>query len=383
MDITQTQLDSDVVNLAKATRTIESGNNPTIRGKSGEYGYYQYTPNTWATQSKSAGVNVPLEQATPEQQNEVWYKWAKAKKDAGNNIGQIASMQNAGEEKPNAYLEGNSGTNSYGVKYDTAAYAKQVAEEYQKLKSDQSGTNSQIQSPVLGKTFAQSIPNASQDKQPTAAGKIIRGLINSTGIPSIAASGANLVQTIEGKPTTDTFHNSYLGDVSRVGKDFDPAKGFFGSENKQNRQAVLDSAEKGAELATTIGAGEALGNSGKVVKGILGKSVLESPAVETALKEFDLPLSDFKTLKAGDKLEYLTQSLKGASAANKAVIQQAINEITPQAIKEAGGKIAFSKAHPIISKLLGLAGSAAKTAIAGTILGKAINTGQQVSGLLK
>lgn len=133
-------LDPDVVNLAKATRDVESGNDPTAQGQSGEYGAYQYTPATWAKQSAAAGVNVPLQSATPEQQNEVWYKWAKAQKDAGYNIGQIASMQNAGEGNPDAYLKGNSGTNSYGVQYDTAAYAKKVVEKYQQYKQ-QSGSN--------------------------------------------------------------------------------------------------------------------------------------------------------------------------------------------------------------------------------------------------
>lgn len=353
---TQAQLDPDIVNLAKATRTVESGNDPTAKGKSGEYGYYQYEPDTWATQSKAAGVNVPLDQATPQQQNEVWYKWAEGKKAAGNNIGQIASMQNAGEGRPNAYLEGNSGTNSSGVQYDTAAYAKKVAEEYQKLK----GNNIQTQSDQTRKTFAESIPNQTPPgSQPTAIGSLIRDTIKGTGIPSVIASGVNAVQAIEGKPETDTFHNKYLGNVNRVGKGFDPAKGFFGSENKENRRAVLDSAEKGVGLASTLSTGEGLLNAGKTLatKGVTGlvggSSVLESPAVVENLKNIGLknPVEDFKAFSNAEKVEMLTEAMKNANTVDRTVIQQALDKVLPEAIKEAGGKIAFSKAHPILAKI--------------------------------
>lgn len=127
-------LDPQAVMLAKAIRQTESGGNFTAQGKSGEYGAYQYTEPTWQKDAMAAGVNVPLKQATPEQQNQVAYTTVKKWKDAGYNPGQIASMWNAGEGKPDAYLQGNAGVNKYGVKYDTAAYAKSVAMAYQTLK---------------------------------------------------------------------------------------------------------------------------------------------------------------------------------------------------------------------------------------------------------
>lgn len=134
-------LDPQVVNLAKAIRQTESGGNFQAKGKSGEYGAYQNTPDTWAARSKAAGINVPIDKATPEQQNEVFYKWAKSKKDEGYNVGQIASMNNAGEGEPNAYQgkfsngQVSTGTNKYGVKFDVPAYAKSVATAYQTLKN--------------------------------------------------------------------------------------------------------------------------------------------------------------------------------------------------------------------------------------------------------
>ena len=130
------QLDQDAVNLAKAIRKVESNDTPTARGASGEFGYYQFMPQTWASSTKKfLGRDVPTDQATPELQNEVAYKQIKEWKDKGYNPGQIASMWNAGPGKPDAYLEGNKGTNKYGVAYDTAEYARKVAETYQQVKS--------------------------------------------------------------------------------------------------------------------------------------------------------------------------------------------------------------------------------------------------------
>jgi hypothetical protein len=133
-------LDPGAVNLSKAIRQVESGSKFDAKGKTGEHGAYQFMPATWQNYSKQAGVNVPLEQATPEQQNEVAYKKIKQWKDQGYNPGQIASMWNAGEGKPNAYIEGNKGVNSKGVSFDTAKYAKDVATAYQQLKTQNSST---------------------------------------------------------------------------------------------------------------------------------------------------------------------------------------------------------------------------------------------------
>lgn len=134
---TATGLDPQAVALAQAIRQTESNGNFTAQGKSGEYGAYQWEPGTWATQSAAAGVNVPLEDATPAQQNQVAYTQIKQWKDAGYNVGQIASMWNAGAGDPDAYLNGNKGTNSSGVSYDTQAYAQKVATAYQQFKTQQ------------------------------------------------------------------------------------------------------------------------------------------------------------------------------------------------------------------------------------------------------
>lgn len=130
-------LDPQAVLLAKAIRKQESGGRYDLRGQSGEYGGYQYTKGTWDGESKKYGVDVPLEQATPEQQNQVAYGQIKEWKDRGYDVGQIASMWNAGEGRPNAHLEGFRGTNSYGVQYDTPAYAEAVARNYHQMRAEQ------------------------------------------------------------------------------------------------------------------------------------------------------------------------------------------------------------------------------------------------------
>lgn len=127
-------LDPQIVALTKAIRQVESGGNFGARGGSGEVGGYQYTPDTWAGVAPKYGINVSLEQATPQQQNEVTYKRIKEWKDNGYNVGQIASMWNAGEGRPNAYKENWRGVNKHGVVYDTPAYAKKVATAYQSFK---------------------------------------------------------------------------------------------------------------------------------------------------------------------------------------------------------------------------------------------------------
>lgn len=133
------QLDQDVVNLTKAIRQTESGGDFNARGGSGEFGGYQFTPDTWKAYAAEAGVNVPLEQATREMQNQVAYTKIKQWKDQGYNVGQVASMWNAGPGRPNAYQENHVGTNSYGVQYDTPGYAEKVAQAYQTIKGGQLG----------------------------------------------------------------------------------------------------------------------------------------------------------------------------------------------------------------------------------------------------
>ena len=135
------QLDQDVVNLAKAIRQVESGNRAVTPREGSQLGgasRYQYTHDTWrGVAAKYLGdENAPL---SLENENKATYMRIKDWKDQGYNPGQIASMWNAGEGKPNAHLENWRGVNQYGVEYDTPGYAKKVAEAYQQIKKNAMG----------------------------------------------------------------------------------------------------------------------------------------------------------------------------------------------------------------------------------------------------
>jgi hypothetical protein len=136
-------LDPQIVKLADSIAKTESGGNSKATGKSGEYGAYQWLPSTWDAESKAAGINVPLQQSTPEQQNQVWYNWADGLKKQGYTPAQIASMQNSGD--PNAYLgtfedgDPSEGTNGSGVQYNVPGYVSKVISSY----DGQSGGSSQ------------------------------------------------------------------------------------------------------------------------------------------------------------------------------------------------------------------------------------------------
>lgn len=134
------QLDPTVVNLAKAIRQTETGGDFNASGASGEHGGYQFTEPTWQRYASRYGINTPLKQATPEQQNAVAYNKIKEWKDKGFDVTQIASMWNAGDAEPNAYSgkfsDGSPsiGQNKFKVKYDVPKYAESVAKAYTTLK---------------------------------------------------------------------------------------------------------------------------------------------------------------------------------------------------------------------------------------------------------
>lgn len=135
MEKTQTQLDPSIVAMSKAIGQSESGGNYTARGKSGEFGAYQYTKPTWAVDSKKyLGQDIDIEHATPAQQDEVMYKKIEELGKQGYKPDQIASIHNSGKPE----YEGNVGTNKFGVHYDTPAYVKSVGSAYEKIRSGQS-----------------------------------------------------------------------------------------------------------------------------------------------------------------------------------------------------------------------------------------------------
>lgn len=183
MENDNSQLDPTIVNLTKSIRQNETGGNFTAKGKSGEYGAYQFTQPTWDADSKKYGINVPLDQASPLQQNEVAYKTVADLKAKGMNVGQIASYWNSG--KPDAYLDPNSkGTNNYGADYDVPNYAKKVATTYQDLKNGGTGTpsNPALASTLFGGASPATAEASGGQQQPKKKSNLLPAIATGVGI---------------------------------------------------------------------------------------------------------------------------------------------------------------------------------------------------------
>lgn len=143
------ELDPKIKALATAIKKQESGGSKdpyNTKGASGEFGAYQFMPDTWKGWAKThlGDENAPM---TMENQNKVAYNQIKSWKDKGYNPAQIAAAWNAGEGS----LEGdkwktNVGKNSLGVSYDTPSYVKNVSKYYQEMRGriPETDTNSNI-----------------------------------------------------------------------------------------------------------------------------------------------------------------------------------------------------------------------------------------------
>lgn len=146
-------LDQDIVNLAKAIRQVESGNRAVTPAEGSQLGgksRYQYTRDTWKSVAGKYLGN-PNAEMTLENENKATYSRLLDWKKQGYDPGQIASMWNAGEGRPNAHKENFRGTNKYGVRYDVPAYVNKVYNEYKSVKKTRSTPEVKtIDNPALG-----------------------------------------------------------------------------------------------------------------------------------------------------------------------------------------------------------------------------------------
>lgn len=209
------QLDPTVVNLAKAIRQTETGGDYSAKGKSGESGGYQFTDPTWNAEAPKYGINVPLSQATPEQQNAVAYNKINDWKKQGFDVTQIASMWNAGQGEPNAYTgkfsdgSPSSGVNKENVNFNVPKYVSSVASAYNTLKqggqvevdpNNPSSTTGQQYAPPQDNNYGALNP-ASESDSPLQAGlKAVENTPSSFLNLAKGISGAILhpIQTVEG-----------------------------------------------------------------------------------------------------------------------------------------------------------------------------------------
>ncbi len=234
------QLDPQAVAMAQAIRKTESNGNFKAKGKSGEYGAYQFTGGTWnSAAQKYLGYQVPVNEATPEQQNEVAYKRIKEWKDQGYNPGQIASMWNAGSGEPDAYQgtfsNGNPavGVNKYGVHYSVPDYALKVANNYQQLKKQDTFNPTPFSNPNPGEfDFTGQSENTSQTSQNQDQGLAKNLLEYDTGfaksigqlLPGFLTLGGKIGNFVQGKGFQQEIDpnspvgkmNSYLAPTNKL-----------------------------------------------------------------------------------------------------------------------------------------------------------------------
>ena len=124
------QLDQDAVRLAKAIRHVESRDNENAQGASGEFGLYQWMPDTWASTTKK--YNLDPNDKSRANQNKAAYTQIKELKDKGFKPDQIAAFWNSGKTDG---WEAMRGVNKHGVKYDVPAYVNSIKGAYEQLKT--------------------------------------------------------------------------------------------------------------------------------------------------------------------------------------------------------------------------------------------------------
>lgn len=330
--IMEQQLDQDAVRLAKAIRQHESGGNYNAQGKSGESGGYQFMPDTWKLYAKEilGDENAPM---SPQNQNKIAYTKIKKWKDEGKNVGQIASMWNAGEQKPDAYRQNWKGVNEQGVAYDTPAYAEAIAKKYQQLKG-----NNNPQAPR--QTFQQSIPQAIEQGQ---AEKPKDDILNNPITRGIMKFGNFM---------TGGGAGQLGGEIgSALAIDREKKKGLLGGQDNSQyvpkvnpKEALMGAGKTALGIASTIAGGKLAQTGVNLTKGLLKSplKILKSPAVEEAILSSNLKgmtMKKFLSMAADEQAHLLQELSKKATKVDKKVIGQAIEKLMEQAVKARGGSV--------------------------------------------
>lgn len=342
-------IDPTVKALAQAIGTAETGTSSpdayTKKGASGEYGRYQFMPETYKNYAhKYLGDSSAA--PTVENQNKIAYSFVKDKKDAGYNPAQIASMWNAGEGKPNAYKENFKGVNSKGVAYDTPAYAKKVSDYYNQFKPK----NGQSDVPLIGdaansyitdasNTVTKAVGGAGDAYTRTTSGEInpLSGLIQGAG--SLAGGvGGLLSDTLGHLPVVGGL---YKGVEGLIGKG---AQALAGTQTGQGLVGGYQKfAEAHPELAGDIEGGFNIATALPILKGFSVAKNAVKGGISTALKgsaekaaatalETTPKLSE---IKAGVKKGLVTEGKNGPVLAPDAA-KQLTTKYVAQEMKSGG-----------------------------------------------
>lgn len=114
--------------ILRVFRIMESGNNYFSKGKSGEYGAYQFTPSTWSSLCLRYFGRI-LDITTINNQDIVAYYRVKELVKKGYSDQEIASIWNSGSSK----WENRIGINRYGVKYNVPYYVSKFTKTKSKI----------------------------------------------------------------------------------------------------------------------------------------------------------------------------------------------------------------------------------------------------------
>lgn len=274
------QLDPTVVNLAKAIRQSETGGDYNavgdVNASHKSFGAYQFGEDTWNATAPKYGINVPIQKATPEQQNAVAYNQIKEWKDSGKDVTQVASMWNAGEGEPDAYTGkfSNGQSSVKPGKFDVPAYVKSVAQAYQILKA-----GGQVQAdPNNPSSTAAPQPQAEQSPSVVGfLGNVLKSGANFVGgvasavahpidtVGNIMKLGAGAIESGVGSLTGKPIQNEDTGMWNKVVNFY--GKRYGGSSIEEVAKNILHSAYTdpvgvAADASVLLSAGAAI--AGKV-----------------------------------------------------------------------------------------------------------------------
>lgn len=380
-------MDKDVINLAKSIRQTESGGDFNAKGKSGESGAYQWTPNTWKAQAKSV-LGDENAKMTPSNQNAVAYTTLKQWKDKGLNPAQIAAKWNSGSETG---WENKVGTNKFGVHYDVPKYVKSVTDAYQQIKgggsvgADPNNPSSTANPDNQEKGFFGSVGSDLSNRLGQAGGAISKtfsGEINPfSGILQTAGAGAGAIgdvigeglKLIPGVKRAEGLLGQGVGKLAQTGVG---QKVVGGVESFAQNHPEL-SADIGAvgNIAGLVGGGI----GGKVAKDVVKEGVY-SAAKEGVIGSGAKALVEKSALKKATQVLETTATVKqigsavrtGRVGAGKGVVS-----LAPDPLKEASIK----EIMPLVHKGMVVPGKAAENAVA--IKSAADQTAEEMRSLIK
>lgn len=260
------QIDKSVVNLMRAIKTHESGNDYKRRGADNEYGAYQYLPSTFKDYASRYAQNPNARIEDPVDQDKVTYATIKTWKDKGYTPEQVMSMWNAGEGRPDAYKEGLKGTSRGGVEYDVGKYVESV----KNILNQQLGNiEKKSEQDIIQKDRETRIESGQPvsinegKSEPTMGGEIIRDITKP--FARLGVNMRNVANLVAGKEPTESVSSKYYGDLTPVGAGFDVAKPL-----SENKKALKDIVGTGLEVGSYLGGGSATKAGAKSV--LAGKS---------------------------------------------------------------------------------------------------------------